>query len=85
GTVWVWGNNDCGQLGIGSTDRRSVKPVMVEGLTGVKSIKADMESTLAIKEDGSIWAWGKNDFGQLCNGTVDNCFSPVPVQVLLEN
>jgi alpha-tubulin suppressor-like RCC1 family protein len=83
GTVWVWGKNDCGQLGTGSTDRRALIPVMVEGLTGVKSIKAGMESTIAIKEDGTIWAWGKNDFGQLCDGTADNCY--FPVQVLIKN
>ena len=81
GTVWVWGKNDCGQLGNGSTDRRSLRPVMVEGLTGVISIKAGMENTIAIKEDGTIWAWGKNDFGQLGEGSMDNCFSPVQILI----
>jgi alpha-tubulin suppressor-like RCC1 family protein len=83
GTVWIWGKNEYGQLGIGTTVKRVLTPVMIEGLTGVKSIKAGMESTIAIKEDGTIWAWGKNDFGQLGGGTVDNCFSPV--QVLIGN
>lgn len=44
-------------------------------------IKAGMYHTIALKEDGSVWAWGKNDYGQLGNGTNENSSIPVQVQI----
>jgi len=82
GTVWAWGNNDCGQLGNGSIIDSSA-PVQVQGITGVAAVAAMACNTLALKEDGTIWAWGDNFFGQLGNGTtIDDSSLPVQVQGL---
>ncbi|MBI5177804.1 MAG: FecR domain-containing protein [Nitrospinae bacterium] len=80
GTVWTWGNNFSGQLGIsqGVNTIRTV-PVFVDGLLHVAAIAAGGEHTLAIKSDGTLWSWGKNDNGQLGDGTDDG--RPLPVQV----
>ena len=40
-------------------------PVMVEGLSGIKKIAAGYDHVLALKEDGTVWAWGSGTFGQL--------------------
>jgi len=74
GTVWAWGSNGSGQLGDGTLDSRST-PVQVKGeggegiLTGVSSISVGVSHTLALKSDGTLWAWGQNYNGQLGDGT----------------
>jgi len=79
GTVWTWGNNENGQLGLGTTDKGSSVPVQVPGLSDVVAIAAGSLHTLALKSNGTVWAWGYNYYGQLGNGTKGS--SSVPVQV----
>jgi len=90
GTVWGWGLNYNGQLGDGTTTNRSV-PVQVQSLDDVVAIAAGIDfysmqedgSTVALKNDGTVWAWGANKQGQLGDGTIAN--RRLPVQVLGEN
>jgi alpha-tubulin suppressor-like RCC1 family protein len=79
GTVWAWGGNADGQLGIGSTASSS-SPVQVPNLEGVVAVVAGQVSSLALKADGTVWAWGNNAFGQLGNGQ-QPVGSSTPVQV----
>jgi alpha-tubulin suppressor-like RCC1 family protein len=69
GTVWAWGYNVYGQLGDGTTTQRTT-PVQVSGLSGVIAIAGGGQYwTLALKSDGTVWAWGYNGNGQFGNGT----------------
>lgn len=52
------GSNQSGQLGTGDNTTRSV-PEQVYGLTGVKAIAAGDSFSIALKEDGTVWSWGK--------------------------
>lgn len=73
GTVWVWGGNQSGQFGNGTFDDDFHNtPALVPGLTEIVSISAGGGHTLALKHDGTVWAWGMNGKGQLGNGTVVN-------------
>lgn len=65
GTVWAWGENWWGQLGDGTTPGRSCKPVQVSGLSGVIAISGGGGHSLALKSDGTVWAWGYNKYGEL--------------------
>jgi alpha-tubulin suppressor-like RCC1 family protein len=69
GTVWAWGYNFFGQLGNGTTTDSSSKPVQVSELDGIEVIAAGGSFSLALKDDGTVWAWGNNWFGQLGDGT----------------
>lgn len=81
GTVWSWGHNAQGQLGLGTNaDQR--EPAMVPGLTGVKAIAAGYRHSLAVLNDGTVRAWGQNNFGQLGDGTNTNRNTPVVVSEL---
>lgn len=82
GTVWGWGNNKFGQLGIGSTITTEI-PTKVNGLQNVKMVASGSNHTLALKEDGTVWAWGYNNVGQLGDNT--QIVKYTPVQVLGEN
>ncbi len=78
GTVWTWGNNYYGQLGDGTTTN-SITPVQVSGLTGVAAIAGGgMQEwstgyTIALKTDGTVWAWGSNEYGQLGATVTETC------------
>lgn len=76
GTVWAWGYNYYGQLGRGTTSDSPV-PVQVTksdrtALTGVTAIAAGGYHSLAVRTDGTVWAWGNNSYGQLGDGTFTN-------------
>ncbi len=70
GHVWTWGGNTLGQLGSGKSGKFSVAtaPQKVGGLDNVVAIRSGDYHVLALCADGSVWAWGKNQQGQLGNG-----------------
>ena len=73
GTLWAWGTNNDGQLGIGTAFDNKNTPVQVKGpggsgfLTGVTAISAHSRHSLALKNDGTVWGWGWNLYSQLGN------------------
>ncbi len=84
GTVWAWGDGSCGNLGNGEDYSDEIYPVRVLNLTNVKSIGAGDNFSLALKNDGTVWAWGsRHHVGCLGDGLTDDTegFSSLPVQV----
>ena len=85
GSVWTWGLNSFGQLGINTSNNQSAVPVQVLGpgavgfLTGVQAIMGGETHNVALKSDGTVWAWGWNQLNQLGDGTTTS--RTVPVQV----
>lgn len=79
GTVWAWGSNASGELGDGTTSPR-LRPVQVSGLTDVVAIAAGgLRFNLALKGNGTVFAWGENSSGQLGDGTHTPRLRPVVV------
>jgi alpha-tubulin suppressor-like RCC1 family protein len=70
GTVWTWGSNDSGQIGNGTFGGYASTAVQVSGLTGAVAVAAGGFHTVAVKSDGTVWAWGGNTYGQLGDGTL---------------
>jgi len=68
GTVRAWGDNSYGQLGDATVGIDSNVPVEPYELDNVKAISAGCNHNLALKENGAVWAWGDNEYGQLGNG-----------------
>lgn len=80
GTLWAWGSNVSGELGIGIEDYTLHKsPIQVGTDSDWKAIVAAKGYSIALKNNGTIWAWGGNSFGQLGIGSVENV--AVPTQV----
>ncbi len=82
GTVWAWGDNSYGQLGDGNgggVDAFSAVPVRVSGLTGITAISGGYQHALALKDNGIVWAWGRNDVYQ-CGVDSAGSSELVPVQ-----
>jgi hypothetical protein len=77
GTVWCWGDNAFGQLGNGTMVNSSV-PVQVIGLPGAAtSLTAGQDFACAMLESSDMYCWGRNDLGQLNDGTTENRSTPV--------
>ena len=89
GTVWGWGTNNNGQLGIGNNINQPV-PVQVKGpgavgvLSNIVALSAPPAAggvfALALSADGTLWAWGNNSSGQLGDGTTTDRNTPVQVK-----
>ena len=79
GTVWVWGQNNHGQLGDGTNETRTA-PVKVSGLSNVIAISGSAFNSMALKSDGTVWAWGYNGSGLLGDGTTED-YKTIPVKV----
>jgi len=85
GTVWAWGDNGFGQLGDGNDGVDSDTPVQVVNvggsgyLTNIIAIAAGGNHTVALKNDGTVYAWGYNGQGQLGNDSTINSNTPVQV------
>ena len=81
GTLWGWGYNGNGQLGLNNTNNYS-SPVQIGSLTNWKMLANGPQYMLAIKTDGTLWAWGNNNYDQLGLGNRTNYSSPKQVGVL---
>lgn len=90
GKVWMWGWNYFGQLGTGTVcsgmnnpDCMSTTPVMITDTNFISSKSIAIASrgyhTLALRQDGTVWAWGYNNSGRLGDGTSTDRHSPVPI------
>jgi alpha-tubulin suppressor-like RCC1 family protein len=74
GTLWLWGENNCGQLGDNTIIRKSSPVQTISGGTNWKQVSGAQSTsvaTAAIKTDGTLWTWGTNSYGRLgTNSTV---------------
>lgn len=93
GSLWGWGSNRRLMFGIGSN---TGKPTNADPSSGggctpvkimddVKSVAAGNEHALALKKDGSLWAWGANGSGQLGDGSLNNRSRPIKVMDAVKN
>ena len=84
GSAAAWGYNNRGQVGDGTTQMR-YGPVQVDGIgpgAGVVDVAAGFYHSLALLADGTVLAWGDNEWGQLGDGTTTNRSTPVQVSGL---
>jgi alpha-tubulin suppressor-like RCC1 family protein len=79
GTLWTWGSGSYGELGNGSRPMLWPTPVQALGLTAVAAADAGSYHTLALINDGTLWACGFNFFGELGDGTTTDRAIAVPV------
>jgi len=81
GTIWMWGWNNLGQLGIGTTTDTNI-PMQVLNLTNmIFAGPTGDRDNCAIDSNHRVWTWGRNYNGQLGIGTTDSVAHPFPVQV----
>lgn len=79
GSVLSWGANKDGELGTGSPEPFVPLPALIGGLSEVRAVSVGATHALALREDGTVMAWGENYFGELGVGT--RATSDVPEEV----
>ncbi|RUS47332.1 WG repeat-containing protein [Cohnella sp. AR92] len=76
GTVWGWGSNNVGQLGIGRMSDYEAVPVQIPSLSHIKAIYATFYDSYALTDDGEVWTWGNRT---TCSGaTCQRYATPTP-------
>ena len=78
GTLWSWGLNTYGQLGISNLTSKS-SPTQIGASTSWANIGAGARHVAAIKTNGTLWTWGRNTRGQLGDGTTVDKSSPIQI------
>ena len=76
GTLWAWGANTYGQYGNGDLSNAGPLPQQIGNVTTWSTIAAGDDFTVALRTDGSLWAWGHNNVGQLGDGTTTDRTTP---------
>jgi alpha-tubulin suppressor-like RCC1 family protein len=77
GSLWTWGTNSDGRLGINNTDLKITPVTTFAGGTNWKQVSCGRLHTTAIKTDGTLWVWGLGTSGQLGNFANTNRNTPV--------
>ncbi|MCL2438581.1 MAG: Ig-like domain-containing protein [Coriobacteriia bacterium] len=81
GTLWSWGRNPLGQLGLGDTiDRNVPSQIKVPDVTSWSYVAAGTYASFAIATDGTLWSWGSNARGEAGQGT-NGLVSQTPTQI----
>lgn len=85
GALWAWGENYLGQLGQGTFGQGTFgmyngTPQQIGTNTNWQAVSAGRDHVVALREDGSLWTWGGNPWGQLGNGSNASASRPQPVQ-----
>jgi len=79
-TVWTWGDNSYGQIGDNTSGQLASKSSPVQTITYATNwsdISAGSANVAALKDDGSLWMWGQNNYGQLGDNSKLSKSSPV--------
>ncbi len=79
GTLWVWGRNEVGELGLGFNQIPKNVPTQLGTATDWDTAAAGEYCTAAIKTDRSLWTWGDNSAGAIGDNTTTNRVSPVRI------
>ena len=77
GTLWTWGANGSGRLGVNDTNTRCTPVTTFAGGTDWKQVSCSPADSAAIKTDGTLWTWGLNNHGQLGVNDTDTRCTPV--------
>ena len=81
GTLWSWGENGYGRLGLNNTTKYS-SPVQIPGTTWSTAdgaLSGGHKGVWAIKTDGTLWAWGSSSYGNLGQNNLTNRSSPTQI------
>jgi alpha-tubulin suppressor-like RCC1 family protein len=85
GSLYAWGQNDAGQLGPnGPVNSYSATPILVTGIPPIQQIAAGGRDPIVLDYNNNVWEWGRDQFGELGNGTTDPNDNPHPIPAMVQ-
>ena len=78
GSLWMWGNNEHGQIGNGTNVKVSNPQKIMNNVIDFDTYNG---CSAAIKDDGSLWMWGNNQYGLLLDGTNNDSYVPKKITI----
>jgi alpha-tubulin suppressor-like RCC1 family protein len=81
GTAYSWGNNEYGDLGNNNCCDNNYLPTKLSTDVKFADISSLYEHILALSKDGKVYAWGRNNYGQLGDGTTSTKYSPELIDI----
>ena len=75
-SIYTWGKNSDGQLGDGGVLTNSTVPILIDSGTAWTAVTSCNDHSAALKTDGTLWMWGKNDEQQIGNGGISDVLLP---------
>jgi alpha-tubulin suppressor-like RCC1 family protein len=79
GTLWSWGNNFSGQLGDGTTVTPKSTPAQISSHVNWVSVAGGYGHTVAVKSNGTLWGWGRDQNNQLGDGSALSKSTPIQI------
>ena len=79
GVLWAWGRNSRRQLGLAGSTSNKTSPVLVNNDSDWVDISAGAEFVIALKNNGTLWSWGYNNYGQLGDGSTNTLETPTQI------
>jgi alpha-tubulin suppressor-like RCC1 family protein len=78
--LYAWGDNSNGQLGIDlEGESYTTEPALADAFGPMKRISAGSGTSFGVLNDGTLMAWGNNEFGQLGDGTTETRLTPIVI------
>lgn len=81
GTMWVWGSYGLGSLGLGPGTFQNILPTRIGTANDWQSVSVGYDHCLAVKNNGTLWSWGANSFGELGDGTNIPRLTPIQIGI----
>jgi alpha-tubulin suppressor-like RCC1 family protein len=81
GTLWCWGSNLRGQLGLGTSGNTVRLAQQVPGIAAKKVVALGLDATCALLTDGTVKCWGDNTVGQMGTGATSTSVTATPTAV----
>lgn len=82
GTLWAWGSNDDGKLGVGSGTLMTTTAMQVPTLSNVIAVAGGFYHVVALCADGTVWSWGRRGDGSLGTGSSGASVEYTPSELL---
>ena len=79
GTLWAWGNNQYNELGLNEPTQTNYSSPVQIGTSSWTKVSAGSNNSFAIRDGGSLFGWGRNQYGQIGDATTNNRSSPVQI------
>ena len=79
GSLWAWGYNWLGRLGDGTIEYKNAPVKILDDVIQISAASAASDDTIALKSDGSLWAWGYNVYRLFGDGTTENSYIPIKI------